>query len=480
MKRQFATGLILALGIVGCKVQPTTTASGPKELVLVDIEKLPIEKAMLGFAPKVAPPVARDHQARVVVELEATERIGRLADGVEYLFWTFGDTVPGPMIRVRQGDYVELHMKNHEDSKLPHNIDLHAVKGPGGGAEATLVAPGEHKSFSFRALKPGVYVYHCATPPVGMHVANGMYGLIVVEPEEGLAAVDREYYVMQSEFYTKGNFGEPGLQEFSADRAMAEDPGYVVFNGAVGALTGDNAMKANVGERVRLFVGNGGPNLVSSFHVIGEVFETVYHEGGLTKNHNVQTTLIPAGGATMVEFSLKVPGDYLLVDHSLFRAFNKGALGMLKVEGKENLALFRHGAHDKRGVEEAAVQTADSHEGHDETEKAPVNAVKPDESAAVEVDGGKVYARTCASCHMPDGTGLKGTFPALTGSKVAMDDKQAVQTVLRGRRGNYGFMPPHGHLSDEEVAAVLTHIRKSFGNEGEPVKAEDVKALRGS
>jgi nitrite reductase (NO-forming) len=270
-----------------------------------------------------------------------------IADGVTYEFWTFGGSVPGPMIRVREGDYVTINLQNHPDSRFPHNIDLHAVKGQGGGAEATLIMPGQQAGFGFAALAPGVYVYHCATAPVGMHVANGMYGLIVVEPAEGYEPVDLELYVVQGDFYTAGDFGEGGHQPFDMQRAIDEDPSYVVFNGRVGSMTGANAPTAQVGDRTRIFFGNGGPNLASSFHVIGEIFETVYPEGGLVANHNVQTTLVPAGGSTMVEFTFEVPATYILVDHSIFRAFNKGALGTIVVTGEGDAEVF-DAYHDVR------------------------------------------------------------------------------------------------------------------------------------
>ena len=295
------------------------------------------EVAVLTQAPNVPPPITRDHATRVVVNMETVELTKELADGVEYTFWTFGGDVPGPFVRVREGDLVEFHLSNADNSTVPHNIDLHAVTGTGGGAEMSLVVPGHETAFEFRALKPGLYVYHCATAPVGLHVANGMYGLILVEPAEGLPPVDREYYVMQSEFYTAGAFNEPGHQAFDLDKAVDEEPEYVVFNGRVGALTGEGALKASVGETVRLFVGNGGPNLTSSFHVIGEIFDRVYGEGGTTPNQaNVQTTGIPAGGSTMVDFRVDTPGRYTLVDHALFRAFNKGAVGILEVTGDEH------------------------------------------------------------------------------------------------------------------------------------------------
>lgn len=299
------------------------------------------ERTVLTDAPDVPSPITRRHATKVIVDLETKEVRQRLSDGVTYTFWTFGGRVPGKFIRIREGDLVEFHLHNHPSSKMPHNIDLHAVTGPGGGAAASFTSPGHTSVFSFRAINPGLYVYHCATAPVGMHIANGMYGLILVEPKDGLPKVDHEYYVMQSEFYTKGPYGQAGFQPFSMEKALKEEPDYVVFNGSVGALVGDNAVTAKTGETVRLFVGNGGPNLVSSFHVIGEIFDKVYTEGGAIPNqHHVQTTLIPAGGAAMVEFHTEVPGTFIMVDHSIFRAFNKGALGQLKVDGPDNKEIY--------------------------------------------------------------------------------------------------------------------------------------------
>jgi len=299
------------------------------------------EKAVLTSAPNVPPPIKRSRPAKVTIELETKEVVGKLSDGVEYTFWTFGGTVPGPFMRVREGDLVDFVLKNAGDSKMPHNIDLHAVTGPGGGAASSLTLPGQNSRFSFKAINPGLYIYHCATAPVGMHIANGMYGLIFVEPAGGLPPVDKEYYVLQSEFYTKGKYGDKGLQPFSLEKALTETPDYVVFNGSVGSMVGDKAITAKVGEKVRLFLGNGGPNLVSSFHVIGEIFDNVYTEGGTDKNQkNVQTTLVPAGGSAIVDFKVEVPGNYVLVDHSIFRTFNKGSLGILKVEGPENKVIY--------------------------------------------------------------------------------------------------------------------------------------------
>ena len=325
----------------------------------VPITELPVIQGELGYAPNAAPPVNRDYPALVEIDLITTELVMEIAPGVEYKFWTFNDSVPGPMVRVREGDVVRLNMQNAHDSQMPHNIDLHAVTGQGGGAEATLTMPGHETGVEFRALSPGVYIYHCATAPVGMHIANGMYGLIVVEPEEGYEPVDNEWYVVQGDFYTTGDFGERGFQDFDMQRAIDEDPSYVVFNGSTTAMNGDNAVHAQVGDTIRIFFGNGGPNLVSSFHIIGEIFDRVYVEGGTQVNENVQTTLIPAGGATMVEFAVEVPATLNLVDHSIFRTFNKGALGQIIVSGDENHEIYSEQLYNRPFAPEDAVGRSD-------------------------------------------------------------------------------------------------------------------------
>ncbi len=452
------------------------------------------EKAVLSQAPFVPPPITRKHATKVVVNLEVREVVKRMADGVNYNFWTFGGDVPGSFIRVREGDQIEFHLANHPTSKMPHNIDLHAVTGPGGGAASSFTAPGHESQFSFKAINPGLYVYHCATAPVGLHVANGMYGLILVEPKEGLAPVDREYYIMQGEFYTAGRFGEEGLQPFDQRKAEDERPGYVVFNGAVGSLVGDKAIKAKVGEKVRLFIGNGGPNLISSFHVIGEIFDKVYQEGGVkvTQEH-VQTTLVPAGGSAIVEFGVEVPGTYILVDHSLFRAFNKGALGMLKVEGPDNLLVYS-------GKEVDAVYLGSQAEGGSETgrrivelEAARTAAIRADEKISgltkdIQIARGKqVYMQTCFVCHQTEGQGIPAQIPPLASSDYLMSDKdRSIRAVLQGMTGEVvvngkkynGTMIPMNNLSDHEVANVLTFVRNNWGNSGDAITSDEVKRVR--
>lgn len=445
----------------------------------VDLDKLPKENFKLLPPPQVPPPITRRSPARVAIEVEVRETVMKLSDGVDYTFWTFGGTVPGPMLRVRVGDYVDFTLANHPSSKVPHNIDLHAVTGQGGGAEGSFTAPGHKSTFSFRALNPGLYIYHCATAPVGMHVANGMYGLILVEPEEGLPKVDREYYVVQGEFYTKGKFGERGLQAFDMNKAIDERPDYVVFNGAVGAIAGENSLKADVGQSVRLFVGNGGPGLISSFHVIGEIFDHVYQEGGTIPNQkNVQTTIIPAGGAATVDFKVESPGNLILVDHSLFRAFNKGAIGMIKVDGEHNSRVYTGKTVDAVYLPEGqAIQPIAM-----EQKKAPAPTNFEERMKA----GAIVYKTNCAACHQENGQGIPNAFPPIAKSDYLMaDKKRSIKVVKHGLEGaitvngkTYNSVMPALGLSDDDVASVLTYVRNSFGNKGEPVTVDEVKSVK--
>ena len=270
----------------------------------------------------------------VRIDLETVEIEGQLADGTTYKYWTFNGKVPGPFFRVRVGDIVEVHLKNLMNSTMSHSVDFHAATGPGGGAMFSTTMPGEETTFSFKTLIPGLFVYHCATPMVAEHISNGMYGMILVEPEEGLPHVDREFYVMQGEIYTNEAFGSTGRLTENVPALLNERPEYFVLNGAVGALTTQKPLKAKVGETVRIFFGVGGPNFTSSFHVIGEMFDRVYDQASLTSPAltNIQTTMVPPGGATMVEFQLQVPGRYILVDHALSR-LQRGLAGYLLVDG---------------------------------------------------------------------------------------------------------------------------------------------------
>lgn len=313
------------------------------KIVVGGASEAPVVKGadISGNPMDVGMPVGARGPKKLKVNLETTEITGQLGDGTTYKYWTFNNKVPGPFLRVRVGDTVEVNMTNSKDSHMIHSVDFHAVTGPGGGAVATQAAPGSTKSFTFKALNPGLFVYHCATPMVAEHISNGMYGMILVEPEGGLPKVDREFYVMQGEIYTAQRHGSQGEVEFSLEKLLNEQPEHLVFNGSHDALTKTHRMEAKVGETVRIFFGVGGPNLTSSFHVIGEVFDRTYSQADLTSTplKNVQTTSVAPGGATMVEFKVEVPGRYILVDHALSR-MEKGLAGFLHVTGEENPEVF--------------------------------------------------------------------------------------------------------------------------------------------
>ena len=290
-----------------------------------------------------APIRARPPQI-VRIDLDTVELKGQLDSKTTYNFWTFNGKVPGPFIRARLGDTLEVHLKNDANSIMIHSVDFHAAIGPGGGAEFTQADPGQEKIVTFKALVPGLYVYHCATPSVPHHITNGMYGLVLVEPEGGLPQVDREFYVMQGELYTARPFGAQGEQEMDYEKLISERPEYFLFNGAVGALTRSHPLRARTGETVRIFFGVGGPNFTSSFHVIGGIFDHVYEAAslGAVPLTGVQTVSVPPGGATVVDFKILRPARYTIVDHALSR-LERGLVGFLIVDGPRDDDLMHEG-----------------------------------------------------------------------------------------------------------------------------------------
>ncbi len=481
-KRISFKNTLIAIGATAILTSCVNTQSDKSYENAADI---PVNQEMIAelTAPPFVPtPVGNRLAKKLIVDMEIQELELEMMNGVSYLYWTFDGTVPGSFIRTRVGDEIEFHLKNHPDNKLAHNIDLHAVNGPGGGAESSLVAPGHETVFSFKTLNPGIYVYHCATAPVGMHIANGMYGLILVEPEGGLPPVDKEFYIMQGDFYTKGEYGEPGLQPFDMQKAIKEDADYVVFNGHVGALLGDKALQVEVGETIRLFMGNAGPNLVSSFHIIGEIFDKVQVEGGSLVNENVQTTLIPAGGAVMIDLKVNAPGDYILVDHSVFRAFNKGALGVIAATGPKNDRVFKgkiqEGIYQPEG---GIIQKMPTSGVPESTE--PVEALTKAEKME---KGEHIYARTCVACHQGAGQGVPDVFPPLAKSDyLNADVARAIETVIHGKSGEitvngkkYNNVMPSQMLDDAQTASVLTYIYNNWGNNGSEVTEEMVQKVR--
>lgn len=372
MSRLWTSALVMLVGLLSA---PVIQAAPPQQILTVNNTKIKLpalrENAVLTIAPEVPPAITRRKPAVVEVHLNSSVKEMEIATGSLYKYWTFNDHVPGPFIRTRVGDVLEIHHTNTDTSGMPHNIDFHAVTGPGGGAPVTTVVQGDERIAWFKLLHPGLYVYHCAAPPVMDHIANGMYGLILVEPANGLPKADREFYVLQSEFYTAkpqnaapvpdghqhgeaaatekdefwgeeaGEDAGPQLLAYSHQAGLDEHPEFVVFNGKKGILTGEGTLHAKTGERVRIFFGNAGPNLISSFHVIGEVFDNVYREADLVSPpaHSIQTTVVPAGGAAVVDFQLEVPGNYTLVDHAIFRVA-KGAVGYLEVSGDSRPDIY--------------------------------------------------------------------------------------------------------------------------------------------
>ena len=310
--------------------------------------------------PMDLPPSVGNRQAATVkIALSSEEVVGALdpTTGTTYRYWTFNGKVPGPMIRVRQGDTVEVTLRNDASSRMVHSVDFHAALGPGGGAALSQVLPGQQKTFTFEATTPGLFVYHCGTPMIADHIANGMYGLMLVEPAGGLAHVDHEFYVMQGEVYTAAAKGKAGLQVFSEAKLMQESPEYFVFNGAVDALTKEHPLRANTGETVRILFGNAGPNATSSLHVVGEIFTRDYLLGSLTSPpvNGVQTASVPPGSAAILELTTAMPGQFTFMDHAMAR-MAKGLMGTLDVQGEPTAQLMHAGpASAVAGLEQPAA-----------------------------------------------------------------------------------------------------------------------------
>jgi len=303
--------------------------------------QLNTEVAQLTTAPNVPPPITRKHPVKVQVDF--TTQVQELfIDPVnKYSAWTFNGTVPAPFIRARVGDVLQVNLTN-KDANVSHNVDMHAITGPGGGSKVLTADFGDTRSADFKLLYPGLFIYHCAVEPTPVHIANGMYGLLLVEPEEGLEKVDKEFYILQSEFYTTPTVDNPRLLELAENKALKEIPSHVVLNGRSGSMTETEGMlRAKAGDRIRVFFGNAGPNLVASHHILGCIFDKVYREGDLISPpaRGVQTTLVPAGGAAVVEFNLPVPGVFTIVDHSIFRT-EKGCFGYIAVDGETRPDIY--------------------------------------------------------------------------------------------------------------------------------------------
>ncbi len=289
-------------------------------------------------------PISRSEPTTVTAKMTTREHVAEIEPGVTYTYMTFDDQIPGPMLRVREGDHVEFTITSDSDNSMPHNIDLHAVRGPGGGAEATMVAPGETKTFRFKATYAGLFIYHCAVPNLDYHISSGMFGAILVEPKDGLPAVDHEFYLGQHELYTTGSAGEEGHHDFDMEAMRREEPTYVLINGEKTAIgpNGYNDMTMETGDTARVFYAVGGPNLHSSFHPIGSVWDEVWPQGAIDSDahRNVQTTPVMPGSTAIATLHAPVPGPIKLVDHALSRVARKGCMAVMDVSGPENPDIF--------------------------------------------------------------------------------------------------------------------------------------------
>lgn len=292
----------------------------------------------------IPPPINRNRPVTHDITLESRDVVCEIEPGVEFMYMTYGGQVPGPMIRVRQGDSINLTFRNNSQNTLLHNVDFHAVYGTGGGAPATLCPPGQSRELHFKLLYPGAFIYHCAVPNLDEHISSGMFGMIVVEPPEGLPEVDHEFYLGQHEVYTGKEAGEEGYHEIDVESMKAENPTYVLLNGEKRALTADNYgnMKTEVGDTARIFMVTGGPNLTSSFHAIGNVWTKAWREGAIASEPEeyVQTCEVPPGSCGIFEMDFPVPEESYLVDHALSRYNRKGMLGIIEVEGEEQPHIF--------------------------------------------------------------------------------------------------------------------------------------------
>lgn len=343
--------VLQALGIGGAaSITGTTRATDSPAFSAIAQEEPTDADRIAGDPADVPAPIDREQPATHDITMQAEEVEAEIEPGVTFTFQTFDGQVPGPMIRVRQGDTINLTFENLESSQLPHNVDFHAAYGTGGGSIATNADPGESNTMSFKAMYPGAYIYHCAVPDLDYHISSGMFGLILVEPEQGLPPVDREFYLGQHEIYTDRRRGVEGQHRFDIEAMVNEEPTYVLFNGEKYPFTPDNygPMEANVGETVRMYLVVGGPNVSSNFHAIGNVWSRAYRDGGLPEDEpleayadkNIQTMKVPPGSCMIGDMETPVPERIFLVDHALSRYARKGLGAYLDVTGEKDPEIF--------------------------------------------------------------------------------------------------------------------------------------------
>ncbi|HKT31627.1 MAG TPA: multicopper oxidase domain-containing protein [Gammaproteobacteria bacterium] len=407
----------------------------------------------------------------VNVDLLATDKNVVIASDVDYQAWTFGDSVPGPVIHVRQGQTVHVTFTNH--GMMQHSIDFHAAITPP-NLHYVSIDPGKTIKFSFVASTPGVFVYHCGTPPVLLHMGNGMYGAIVVDPATPLPPAAESYVIVQSEWYTQQVSGHLMGPDF--EKMLQERPDEVVFNGAAFQYR-DHPLPVTAGERVRIYFVDAGPSLWSSFHVIGAMFDKVYPDGDAAHAlSGVSTYTVGPGAGAIFDLVIPEPGKYAFVDHDMAHMMI-GAQGVFDVREPGAGPLPA-----EAGPPPAAPATP------------PVASAPPPEPIGPyhydAARGAALYSANCSACHQPTGTGLPGAFPPLKDNPVVQDPNPTKQiaTILHGLHGQNVMgtvypspMPAFKNvLNNVQIADIVNHERSSWGNHGKPVTAAEVKAVRSS
>ena len=340
-----ALGVGGAAAVAGCTANAPTAAETERQRRTMEQQSKPTVDRVAADPADIPGPIQRSSPETVEVTLRPEEVTAEIESGVTFDYMTYNGQVPGPFIRVRERDTVDLTFENPAENALPHNVDFHAVAGPGGGAEATMTAPGETARLRFKATYPGAYIYHCAVPNLDMHISAGMFGIILVEPEGGMPDVDHELYLGQHEIYTDKPAGEEGKHRFDMASMKREEPTYVVMNGEQYAMTPDvhgPAATVSTGDTARVYFVTGGPNLTSSFHPIGNVWEELYPEGSLSADPqtHIQTKPVVPGSTTVVTMNFPVPGKFKLVDHALSRVARKGCMAIVTAEGEEDPEIF--------------------------------------------------------------------------------------------------------------------------------------------
>ena len=456
--------LIAGLGSTMNVSSPSTSAAAAAVSPLALASSGPIAAA---HDPRLPPLIGTGDS--VAIHLAVSDSNVAIANGVAYQAWTYNGTVPGPILHLRQGQTVTVTLTNN--GMMKHSIDFHAAQ-----TEPNLhyidIDPGKSLTFSFVADVAGAFIYHCETQPILLHVANGMYGVMIVDPKTPLPPAAESFVIEQSEWYTEQVADH--LMGPNYDKMLGERPDEVVFNG-VAFQYRDHPLIATAGKRIRIYFVDGGPNLWSSFHVIGSMFDKVYPDADAAHAlTDVSTYTVGPGAGAIFDLVIPKPGHYAFVDHDMAHIM-KGTLGVIDVRDSSAVAAMGTAPTPPAAVTAAVAAVV--------APPAPSGPYAFDATRAAAV-----YTTNCAACHQPTGLGMAGIFPPLKGDPVVLnsDPTKQIETILNGLHGqNVGGttyateMPPFAKLlNDAQIADIINHERSSWGNNSKPVTANDVKAKR--